>query len=146
MNGWCGRGNSMKSIAFALTVACAGVTAVSAATQQTPASSNQPALKVFILNGCLTTNTDATDVFELKGAVPVGAAPPASPGASTEPKGVYVLLPIKGLTEQGVAREEMQTHVGKKVEVTVRPVEVAPGPSPSSPASPSTEKVEPAAP
>jgi len=43
----------------------------------------------------------------------------------------------------------MQKHVGKKVQVTVRPVEVAPGPSSSRqtpPAAASTAKPEEAAP
>ena len=136
----------MKPIVFALTVAFACVAGVSVSVQQKPTSSDQPAHKVFVLNGCLMTNPNAADAFKLTGAVPVGTAPPAGPAASAEPKGEYVLLPTTALNEQGVAKAEMQTHVGKKVEVTVRPVEVAPGPASSSSASTATAKVEETAP
>ena len=132
----------MKPIVFVLTIMLAGLTAAPSAVQQTRASSDKPAHKVFVLNGCLTTQSGAADAFKLTGAVPVGQAPPERQAASAEPKDVYVLLPTKGLAEQGVGRAEMQTHVGKKVEVTVRPVEVAPGPSKSSSSTPAAEKVE----
>ena len=131
----------MKPIVFVLTIMLAGLTPAPSAAQQTPASSDKPAHKVFVLNGCLATQSGAADAFKLTGAVPVGQAPPERQAASAEPQ-VYVLLPTQGLAEQGVARAEMQTHVGKKVEVTVRPVEVAPGPSKSSSSTPAAEKVE----
>ena len=68
------------------------------------------------------------------------------PAATPEEKGAYILLATSGLTEQGVARPELQGHVGKKVEVTVRPVEVAPGPSPTSSSATPPDKPEAAAP
>ena len=140
----------MKPIVFALTITFASGTGVLLAARQATAPSSQPAHKVFILNGCLTTNATSTgvaaDSFKLTGAVPVGQPPPERPAASTEAKNEYVLLPVTGLSEQGVARAEMQTHVGRKVEVTVRPVEVAPGPAPSSPPASAAEKIEAAAP
>jgi hypothetical protein len=128
----------MKPIVFALTITCAGVTGVSVAAQKPSPQPAQPAHKVFTLNGCLTANPGATDAFKLTGAVPVGIAPPEDPAPGAEAKGVYVLLPTTGLTEQGVPRAEMQTHVGRRVEVTVRPIEAAPGPSTSSSVSKST--------
>jgi hypothetical protein len=132
----------MKPIVFGLAIVFAGAAGAASSAQQTQSSSPQPAHKVFVLAGCLTGNPGATDTFKLTSAVPVGQAPPQRPATSAEPKDVYVLLPTTGLTEQGVARAEMQTHVGKKVEVTVRPVEVAPGPSPSKSSTPAAEKPE----
>lgn len=134
--------NSMKPIAFGLAIVFAGMTGTTSAAQQAPKSSAQPAHKVFVLAGCLSANPGASETFKLTGAVPVGPPPPERPAPSAEPKDVYVLLPTKGLAEQGVARAEMQTHVGKKVEVTVRPVEVSPGPSKSSSSTPAAEKIE----
>ena len=136
----------MKPNAFVLTITFACGTLLPLRAQQTPAPSAQPAHKVFILNGCLTSNGAAADSFKLTGAVAVGQPPPERPAASTEAKDEYVLLPVTGLSEQGVARAEMQTHVGRKVEVTVRPVEVAPGPPSSSPPASAAEKIEAAAP
>jgi hypothetical protein len=122
----------MTRIVFALLILWIGPASFSAR-QQTPAQAEQPAHKVFILNGCLTSDPGAADVFKLTGATPVGQAPPEHAAATGAPKGEYVLLPVTGLTEQGVARPELQTHLGRRVEVTVRPVAVAPASSPSSP-------------
>lgn len=132
----------MKPSVFVLAVAFCGSTVAPSAAQQSQARPAEPAHKVFVLAGCLSANPDASDTFKLTGAVPVGPPPPERPAPSAEPKDVYVLLPTKGLAEQGVARAEMQTHVGKKVEVTVRPVEVSPGPSKSSSSTPAAEKIE----
>jgi|SRR5688572_14401381 len=131
----------MKPIVFALAVAVCGLIVTPSAAQQPQARPDQPAHKVYVLTGCLAGNPGASDTFRLTGAVPVGQPPPERPAPSTEPKDAYVLLPTTGVAEQGVPRSEMQTHVGKKVEVTVRPVEVAPGPSSSSTSSPPAEKV-----
>ena len=92
-----------------------------------------------MLTGCLTDSPAATAAFKLTGAVSLGQAPREG-AASPDAKGVYELLPMSGLTEQGLARAEIQTHVGKKVEVTVRPIEVVPGPSSSSSSTASTTK------
>jgi hypothetical protein len=123
----------MTRIVLALAILWIGSATFSA--QQRPASSGQPAHKVFILNGCLTSEPGAAGAFKLMGATPVGQAPPEHAATADAPKGEYVLLPVTGLTEQGVAKPELQTHLGRRVEVTVRPVEVAPAPSPSSPSS-----------
>jgi len=137
-------GTSMKPIVFAFAVAFGGLTVTASAAQQPQARPDQPAHKVFVLTGCLAGNPGASETFKLTGAVPVGQPPPERPAPSTEPKDVYVLLPTTGVAEQGVARTDMQTHVGKKVEVTVRPVEVAPGPSSSSSTAPAEKVQEPA--
>ena len=72
--------------------------------------------------------------FQLTGSAAVGQAPPSTskePGANS----VYELQPISGVGEDGISRETLQNHAGKRVEVTVRPVEVLP---PTSSPSPST--------
>lgn len=137
----------MKPIIFGFAIAFGGAAAVSVAAQQAQTPPSEPAHKVFVLTGCLKSTPSATGTFKLTGAVPVGQpAPPerstASPGAKDE----YDLQPTSGLSEQGIGRPEMQVHVGKKVEVTVRPVEVAPGPSASSSSATSTAKIEEVAP
>ena len=131
----------MKPIVFALAAAFCGLTVTPSAAQQPQARPDQPAHKVFVLTGCLAGNPGASDTFKLTGAVPVGPPPPERPAPTSEPKDVYVLLPTTGLAEQGVARAELQTYVGKKIEVTVRPVEVAPGPSSSSSSTSPADKV-----
>jgi hypothetical protein len=131
----------MQPNVLVLATVLAGFTGASSVAAQTPPSADQPAHKVFVLNGCLTSGPGAVDTFKLVGAVPVGQAPPERPGASSDTKGEYILVPVTGLAEQGIARAEMQMYIGRKVEVTVRPVEVAPGPSPSSASTAaSTEK------
>lgn len=138
----------MKPINVGLALVFGGVIAATAAAQQAQAPPNEPAHRVFVLTGCLTGGTPETAPFKLTGAVPVGQAPKERSAASPGAKDVYELLPTVGLTEQGIARPELQKHVGKKVEVTVRPVEVVPGPSPSStlPAAASAAKPEQVAP
>ena len=131
----------MKPIVFALAAAFCGLTITPSAAQQPQARPDQPAHKVFVLTGCLAVNPGASDTFKLTGALLVGQPPPERPAPSSEPKDVYVLLPTTGVAEQGVAREELQTYGGKKIEVTVRPVEVAPGPSSSPASTPPADKV-----
>jgi len=72
----------------------------------------------------------------------VGQAPAEGSAAGAAAQDVYELLPVTGLTEQGLAREALQTHVGKKVGVTVRPAEVAPVTSSPSPSTAATAKPE----
>lgn len=128
----------MKPIVVALALVV-GVVAWPSAAQQPQAPPKESAHNIFLLNGCLTGGGPAeTAPFKLTGAAWVGQAPPERSAVSPDAKNVYELLPTSGLTEQGVARPELLTHVGKKVEVTVRPVEVLPGPSPSSSSTAST--------
>src|SRR5688572_7572230 len=114
----------MQPIIVGLALIVSGVIAASAAAQQAQTPASEPAHKVFVLTGCLTGGTAETAAFKLTGAVPVGqAVPKAGATASPDGKDVYELLPTVGLTEQGIAKAELQKHVGKKVEVTIRPVE-----------------------
>jgi hypothetical protein len=106
---------------------------------QTPVK--EPAHKVYMLTGCLTGSPAPTGPFKLTGAAAVGQAPVEAAAAGSSTKDAYELLPVMGLTEQGLDREELQTHVGKRVQVTVRPVEVQPNQSASTP-SPSAPKPE----
>ena len=128
----------MKPILVGLAFVCAGAT-VASTTQQPQEQKNEPAHKIYVLTGCLTGGT--APPYKLTAAVAVGQAPAeGKPGAGI--KDEYELLPTTGLTEQGIAREELQKHVGKKVEVTVRPVEVAPAKSSAAAATTSTAKPE----
>lgn len=123
----------MKLIVFGLAFVFGGTPAASLAAQQAQTSPSEPAHKVYVLTGCLTGSPAATGTFKLAGAVPVGQqVPPERSAVSPAAKDEYELLPTSGLSEQGIGRAELRTHVGKKVEVTVRPVEVTPGPSSSS--------------
>ena len=136
----------MKPTVFGLALVVSGVIAAPSDAQQAQAPPSEPAHKVFVLTGCLADSPAATAAFKLTGAVSVGQAPREEGAASPDAKDVYELLPTSGLTEQGIARAELQTHVGKKVEVTVRPVEVVPGPTSSSSSTASTTKPEKVAP
>ncbi len=119
--------------------------------QQPPASTTEPAHKVFVLTGCLEGGPAPTSVFKLAGATAVGQAPQATRGATSSARASsgtsdsYELLPIAGVGEQGIKREELQSHVGKRVEVTVRPVEASPA-APSSAAKDANAKPEESAP
>ena len=135
----------MKPSVVGLALVLAGMTAASTSAQQPQAPANEPAHKVYVLTGCLAGSPAPTGPFKLTGAVAVGQAPADAP-AGAAVKDVYELLPTTGLTEQGLGREELQKHVGKKVEVTVRPVEVAPAKSSSSAPTTSTAKPEEPAP
>jgi len=139
----------MKPIVVGLAVAVSWTIAAPTIAQQVQTPSSEPAHKVFVLTGCLTGGPAETSPFNLTRAEPVGLAPKEGSAASPDAKNEYELIPTTGLTEQGIARAEMLTHVGKRVEVTVRPVEVVAGPSPSSSSSSpvaSTAKPQEAAP
>ena len=88
--------------------------------QQQPAPAPEAAHKVYVLTGCLEAGA-ATSAFRLTGGKIVGQAPPQ---ARTPASDVYLLRPVSGVGEQGISRERLQGHVGARVEVTVRPVEV----------------------
>lgn len=103
--------------------------------QQPPAALPEPAHKVYVLTGCLEAGTATSEAFKLTGGSPVGEAPPAR--ASSSPAktagGEYALQAVSGVGEQGINREGLQSHVGARVEITVRPAEILPStPSPSS--------------
>jgi hypothetical protein len=117
--------------------------------QQQPAREAEPAHKVFVLTGCLNAGADATAAFKLTDASSVGQAPPAGagePGAvgTSGQKPGYELQPVSGVDAEGIDAEELKAHVGQRVEVTVRPIEVAEaGRSASSPAVEAPKPVDP---
>jgi hypothetical protein len=130
----------MKQIVLATGIVLAYAVAAPFA-QQAPAASNEPAHKVFVMSGCLERGSSSTDAFKLTGAVSIGQAPPADRsggGAAARAPTTYELLPISSISEQGVNRETLESHVGNRAEVTVRPVEVAPGAPSSTTPAPST--------
>ena len=115
--------------------------AAAPAAQQQPASS-EPAHKVYVLTGCLEGGTAAPTGFRLTGGSAVGEAPPARtpPPSTPATAGVYMLQPVSSVGEQGISRERLQSHVGARVEVTVRPMELLPSaPSTSSVGSPDSK-------
>lgn len=116
---------------------------VAASAQQRTEIKEEPAHKVFVLKGCLESS-EAPAIFRLTRASVVGQspAPPStrSAGSASSPsQDVYELQPVVHFTEPGLKREELQSHVGKQVEVTIRPIEVPT----SAPALPSDSKVRP---
>lgn len=123
---------------------------VTAQAQQTATTTNEPAHKIFVLTGCLEGDA-AVQVFKLTGSTAVGQAPPAAAGTAPRNAGSntndYLLQPVSSIGEQGVNREQLQSHVGKRVEVTVRPAEIpAPAARPPSTTTTTTAKPEQPAP
>jgi hypothetical protein len=134
--------NPMK-IMFGIALVLAGWI-MGPAAQQTPPA-NAPAHKVFVLTGCLEGGSGPTSAFKLTGTTAVGQVPSAPTDSSPTTaaaikKDVYELQPTSSVSEQGINREGLQSHIGKRVEVTVRPIEVlSPAPSSSSSLSSATE-------
>jgi hypothetical protein len=99
--------------------------------QRAPAPTEQPAHNVFVLTGCLEQG-NAPAAFRLTRASVIGQAPPrssTSAATGTKAEDVYELQPAVSVSEEGLSREKLQTDVGARVEVTIRPVEtVAPAP------------------
>ncbi len=130
----------MKPMPVGVAIILCGAASAMAAQQPAP-KPNEPAHKVFVLTGCLRTDARATPAFKLTGAVPIGQAP-ERPASSSGTNDVYELQPVSGLTEPGLGKAALESHAGKQVEVTVRPVEVVPGPSPSTSSAAQPAKVE----
>jgi len=129
----------MRTIAFVTVVVLTGW--VTALAQQPPSPANEPAHKIYVMSGCLQMGSSAA-IFELTGAEHIGTPPPgssetASPSATARSKSAaaYELQPVSNFGEQGISRDRLKSHVGKRVEVTVRPVEVPLAPS-SAPRAP----------
>jgi hypothetical protein len=111
--------------------------------QQTP-NPAEPAHKVYVLTGCLE-GASAGSAFQLTGASAVGQAPPTRPSTASpkpETSAEFLLQPVSGVGEQGVSRDRLEAHVGARVEVTVRPVEILSSTPPASAAR--TKPEEPA--
>jgi len=131
----------MKATMLALSLSIAFGT--SAAAQRTPDSKTEPAHNVFVLTGCLEKG-DAPSSFRLTRASAVGQAPPRTNATppTTETKGddAYELLATSSVSEQGLSREQLQSEIGARVEVTIRPVEAPAGAPPLTTAAPAGEK------
>ena len=131
----------MKGTIFALSLAIA--CGINAAAQRTPDSRTEPAHNVFVLTGCLEKG-DAPSSFRLTRASAVGQTPPRSnatpPAIETKGEDAYELQATSSVSEQGLSREQLQTEVGARVEVTIRPVEAPSGSPPLTTAAPAGEK------
>ena len=114
----------MRSIVFVTGVVSVLQVAASLA-QQSPSSPNEPAHKVYSMTGCLEGGSAAKSVFKLADATSIGQLPPTDPSNTDAGAGTrsYDLLPVASVSEQGMNRETLESHVGGRVEVTVRPVE-----------------------
>ena len=116
----------MRPIIFATGVALILQVAASLAQQPPP---NEPAHKVYVMSGCLERVSAPTSVFKLVDATSIGQAPPTVPSNRAAEVGAetrsYDLLPVSSVSEQGVNRETLDSHVGNRVEVTMRPMEPA---------------------
>jgi hypothetical protein len=112
------------TVAAGLMVACAiGTPAAQRTEPPTPAT--EPAHNVYLMSGCLERG-DAPTSFRLTRAKAVGQAPPrpsASPAWSRQEDEAYELQATSSVSEQGLSSEKLQPEVGRRVEMTIRPVE-----------------------
>ena len=132
----------MRSMVFVTGVVLIVQVAASLA-QQSPA--NEPAHKVYVMSGCLEGGSAATSLFKLADATSVGQMPPTDPSNTEVADGTrsYEVLPVSSVSEQGINRETLASHVGSRVEVTVRPMEAPTTPSTAtSTSTTTTAKVE----
>ena len=117
---------------------------VASLAQQSPP--NEPAHKVYVMSGCLERGSATTSVFKLGDATPVGQAPPTDPSNTDAEVAAgtrsYDLLPVSSVSEQGTNRDTLESHVGNRVEVTVRPVETSIATSTTSTTKTTPEKVD----
>ena|SRR5688572_6144383 len=118
--------------------------------KEAPSRQAEPAHKVYRLTGCLMAATVAAPTFKLTDAWSIGQAAPTQagvPGAvgTSGQKSTYELRPVSGVNAQGLDAEALKAHMGHRVEVVVRPIEV-PAPAPPSGLSSAqpTRPVEPA--
>ena len=100
------------------------------------APKSEPAHKVYRLTGCLMAASTAAPTFKLTDAWSIGQAAPTQagvPGAvgTSGEKKSYELRPVSGVNAQGLDAEALKAHMGHRVEVVVRPIEVLPPPPPS---------------
>lgn len=124
----------MRAIVFTASVVVILQVAASLAQQSPP---SEPAHKVYVMTGCLQRGSASTSVFTLADATAVGQAPPEA-SSDTDGRVVagtrsYDLLPVSSVSEQGINRETLESHVANRVEVTVRPVETSATPTTSTP-------------
>jgi hypothetical protein len=125
----------MKRNLLGSAVVLAWCVAAPVAQQQPPSTPSAPAHNVFVVTGCLNTGVERTAAFRLTDASPVGRTAPAraedSRAVGTSGlKPSYDLQPASGVNSQGIDAEELKTHAGRRVEVTLRPVEATAPPAP----------------
>jgi hypothetical protein len=143
----------MKMIVFGGALAMAWCVAAPFAQQQpAPTQKAEPAHKVYVLTGCLNPGASATAAFKLTdassiGQAPAGAAESGAVGTSGQ-KPSYELRPASGANAQGLDADALNAHAGRRVEVTVRPVDVAEpaAPTAASGAVQAPKSIEPPAP
>ena len=134
----------MRSMVFVTGVVLVLQVAASLA-QQSPSPANEPAHKVYVMSGCLEGGSAATSLFKLADATSVGQMPPTDPSNTEVADGTrsYEVLPVSSVSEQGINRETLESHVGSRVEVTMRPMEAPTIPSTAtSTSTTTTAKVE----
>lgn len=119
------------AVAFAWCVA-----APFAQQQPAPAPEPEPAHKVYVLTGCLEADDGAALAFTLTDAESISQATPPGAGESgavgTSGGKSYELRAVSSLHGQGLDADALKAHVGHRVEVTVRPVDMVPAPAPAS--------------
>ena len=137
----------MRPIVFATCVVLILQVAGSLAQQSPP---NEPAHKVYVMTGCLERGSASTSTFKLADATAVGQAPPGDPSNTDAESAAgtrsYDLLPVASVSEQGSSIEMLESHVGNRVEVMVRPVETSVAAPTTSAASTTAAKVDQSAP
>lgn len=128
----------MKKTIIGTVVGVAWCVAAPFAQPQEPTSAlkAEPAHKVYRLTGCLMAASTAAPTFKLTDAWSIGQAAPTQagvPGAvgTTGQKSSYELRPVSGVNAQGLNADALKAHMGHRVEVVVRPIEV-PAPAPPS--------------
>ena len=132
------------TVAAGLLVACAIGTPAAQRTQS-PTPANEPAHNVFLMSGCLERGNAPTS-FRLTRAKAVGQAPSrpsTTPAWTRQEDDVYELQAASSVSEQGLNSEKLQPEVGRRVEMTIRPVEaVSAAPSLPVGANPAEKPVQ----
>ena len=141
----------MKRNLLGSAVALTWCVAAPLAQQQPPSTPGAPAHNVFVVTGCLNAGVDRTAAFRLTDASSVGRTAPAraaDAGAvgTSGLKTSYELQPASGVNPQGIDAEELKTHVGQRVEVTLRPVEAVAPPAPPTAANLGAQAAKPTEP
>ena len=140
----------MKRTLLGSVVGVAWCVALPSAYQQpAPTPKPAPAHNVFVTTGCLNAPAEAPGTFKLVDASPIdrpttqGAAEAAVGTAGQKPS--YELRPVSGVDSQGLDADALKAHLGKRIEVVVRPIEsTAPAPAAGLAGNQSTKPSEPA--
>ena len=116
--------------------------------QQQPPPPTAPAHNVFVVTGCLNAGVDRTAAFRLTDVASIGRTAPAreaDAGAvgTSGRKTSYELQPASGVNSQGIDAEELKRHAGRRVEVTLRPVETTTPPAAANPGGEAAKPFDP---